>query len=68
MKPRGRARAEAPGARFEPRAIYDGRERIGTVLPSVAGFLAKDAAGRTLGGFPTAQEAVRAIVAATRKA
>lgn len=65
---RAKAREKAKGARFEPRAVYDGTKSIGAVTASVGGFLARDGDGRSLGGFGTMAEAMRAVLEAAGKA
>jgi hypothetical protein len=48
--------------------IYDGAKLLGTVTGRVGAFKAATAAGRKLGMFRTPQEAMLAVVTASREA
>jgi hypothetical protein len=56
-KPKQPPRLNAVGAR----GVYDGQQRVGTIVPQGGEFFAFDAAGKCIGSFDTVLEASQKI-------
>lgn len=56
--------SEVPAIKEDAQAVYAGRALRGNIVKSKKEFLAYDERGKKLGKFPSAAEAMRAVLAA----
>jgi hypothetical protein len=56
------ARQNLPADEAAPRAVYDGRDRLGSILQRGTEYEALDRQGRTIGKYTRAGEATAAVV------